>query len=176
MTKLAIFYVNVPSVQFSVSAAQHAASLIGISIAAAVPVPPTATDMTPFVARALSSGANGSLAIIGPADASNILKQLLAHGRTAKTFKYCGSLVVYTPPVVAALGVVNRLLEVVRRAADGGIGVLLVEQHILKALALADRVYIMRHGEIQLQGTAADLRGRIDDVQRIYFTGGGAPA
>ena len=65
--------------------------------------------------------------------------------------------------------VVDRLLEVVRKAADDGIGVLLVEQHIHKALAIADRVYIMRHGEIRLSGKAEEIRDRIDDVEKLYF-------
>jgi len=66
--------------------------------------------------------------------------------------------------------IVNRLLEVVRKAADGGIGVLLVEQHIHKALAVADRVYILRRGELQLEADAADARNRVDDIQKLYFT------
>ena len=72
--------------------------------------------------------------------------------------------------------VVNRLLAAVRAAADGGVGVLLVEQHIHKALAIADRVYIMRRGEIEVEGEAADIRTRIDEIQRLYFTSAEAPA
>ena len=65
--------------------------------------------------------------------------------------------------------VVNRLLSAVRTAADSGVGVLLVEQHIHKALAIADRVYVMRHGEIEMEGNGADILGRIDEVQQLYF-------
>lgn len=67
--------------------------------------------------------------------------------------------------------VVNLLLEAVRAAADNqGTGVLLVEQHVRKALRYADRVYVMRGGRIELTGTAAELRGNIDDIERHYLT------
>jgi ABC-type branched-subunit amino acid transport system ATPase component len=65
--------------------------------------------------------------------------------------------------------VVDRLLGAVRAAADGGIGVLLVEQHIHKALATADRVLVLRRGVIELDGAAADLRNRVDEIQAAYL-------
>ena len=69
--------------------------------------------------------------------------------------------------------IVDRLLEVLRRAAADGVGVLLVEQHIYKALEISDRAYVIRRGEIQLEGSAADLRDRVDEVQGLYVA---APA
>lgn len=65
--------------------------------------------------------------------------------------------------------VVDRLLAAVRSAADGGMGVLLVEQHVHKALAVADRVVVLRHGTVELTGTADDLRGRVDEIQAAYL-------
>ncbi len=65
--------------------------------------------------------------------------------------------------------VVDRLLRVVREAADDGIGVLLVEQHVHKAMAVADRVLVMRRGVIELAGTAAEFRDRLDDIQDAYL-------
>jgi sulfate-transporting ATPase len=65
--------------------------------------------------------------------------------------------------------VVARLLRSVREAADRGVGVVLVEQHVHKALEVADRVAVMRRGTIQLEGSAADLRGRVDDIQNAYL-------
>jgi ABC-type branched-subunit amino acid transport system ATPase component len=65
--------------------------------------------------------------------------------------------------------VVDRLLTVVRSAADEGVGVLLVEQHIHKAMEMADRVYVLRRGRVELSGSAAELRDRIDEVQASYF-------
>ncbi len=49
--------------------------------------------------------------------------------------------------------IVDRLLRAVRAAADAGTAVLLVEQHIHKALAVADRVLVMTRGSIVLEGT-----------------------
>jgi sulfate-transporting ATPase len=66
--------------------------------------------------------------------------------------------------------IIGRLLRAVREAADGGVGVLLVEQHVHKALEIADRIYVLRRGEVQLSGTADEFRDRIDDIQRAYFT------
>ncbi len=65
--------------------------------------------------------------------------------------------------------VVDRLLRAVRAAADAGTGVLLVEQHIHKALAVADRVLVMARGSIVLEGSANDLSDRVDDIQDAYL-------
>jgi len=65
--------------------------------------------------------------------------------------------------------VVDRLLKTLRQAADSGVGVLLVEQHVHKALAVADRAYVMRRGRIGLTGDAADLRQRTRDIETTYL-------
>jgi branched-chain amino acid transport system ATP-binding protein len=72
--------------------------------------------------------------------------------------------------------VVRRLLEAVRSAADEkGTGVLLVEQHVRKALEYSDRAYVMRRGRIVMAGPAAELAGRITEIEESYFTGGDEP-
>ena len=66
--------------------------------------------------------------------------------------------------------VVNRLLSAVRRAADDGVGVLLVEQHVSKVLDIADRVYVLRRGRVELAGRADELRGRLADIESSYLS------
>jgi branched-chain amino acid transport system ATP-binding protein len=65
--------------------------------------------------------------------------------------------------------IVERLLPIMRDVADHGIGVLLVEQHIHMALTVADRAYVMNHGEIVLHGTGEEMAGRRDLLEASYL-------
>jgi branched-chain amino acid transport system ATP-binding protein len=65
--------------------------------------------------------------------------------------------------------IVQRLLTALRAAADDGIGVLMVEQHVAQALSVADRVYVMQRGQVVLSGRAADIAGRVSEVEASYF-------
>jgi len=60
----------------------------------------------------------------------------------------------------------DRVLDVVQRLRQAGTAVLLVEQLIEKALALADRVYALARGSIVLEANAseADLPHRLKQV------------
>jgi ABC-type branched-subunit amino acid transport system ATPase component len=67
--------------------------------------------------------------------------------------------------------VVDRLLTAIRTIADEqGLGVLLVEQHVEKALKFADYVYVLRRGEVMMEGTGDNIRGRLDEVQHSYLS------
>jgi len=71
---------------------------------------------------------------------------------------------------------VDRLFAALRAAADAGAGVLLVEQYVHKALAIADRAYVMDRGRISLSGTAEELTPRVDEIQSSYLSGADAPS
>jgi ABC-type branched-subunit amino acid transport system ATPase component len=72
-----------------------------------------------------------------------------------------------------ALLVVDRMLRAVRQAADAGLGVLLVEQHVRKVLGFADRV--LRRGRVVLQGATAELKASLQEIESTYLSAGGPP-
>lgn len=66
---------------------------------------------------------------------------------------------------------VRRLLAAARRAAEKGVGVLIVEQRIGAALAVCDRAYVLQRGRVVLAGTAEEIRRSHDEIERQYLTG-----
>jgi len=65
--------------------------------------------------------------------------------------------------------VVQDVMKTITRLKNEGIAVLVVEQNVQSALAVADRVYVMDHGGIVHQGPAREL---LDDAaQRLRLLG-----
>jgi branched-chain amino acid transport system ATP-binding protein len=76
------------------------------------------------------------------------------------------------PSLGLAPRMVDELLAIARRIADGGTTVLMVEQNVRKALAVADRGYVLERGALVASGPAA-LLARSTVIREAYL---GAPA
>ena len=63
---------------------------------------------------------------------------------------------------------IKDIFETVRKIADQGTTVLMVEQDVKHSLSLSDRGYVLEHGRVAMEGKAADL---IDDphVKEAYL-------
>ncbi len=67
--------------------------------------------------------------------------------------------------------VIDRILDVATNLARDGVAILLVEQLVEKALAHADRCYLMATGRIVHEGPAKELAG--SDILHSAYLGGG---
>jgi branched-chain amino acid transport system ATP-binding protein len=66
--------------------------------------------------------------------------------------------------------IVEQLLPTVRNIADErGMAVLLVEQHVLAALKVADRGYVLSHGQVVAEGNTAQLRKDAELLEASYL-------
>jgi branched-chain amino acid transport system ATP-binding protein len=62
--------------------------------------------------------------------------------------------------------IVERVQEVVEDVNDEGISILLVEQNVAVATALADHVHVLDHGEIVFSGTSEDVEADEEVLDR----------
>jgi branched-chain amino acid transport system ATP-binding protein len=104
------------------------------------------------------------------ADLSGGEQQMVALGRSLS----CGAKLLLADELSLGLApkVVDRLLAVLRHAANNGLAVVLVEQMVKKALEVADDVVVMVRGRVRLSCPSADLSGSLDKVASMYFDGG----
>lgn len=65
--------------------------------------------------------------------------------------------------------IVTRLMHTVRRLADDGLAVLLVEQFAALALSIGDRAYVMRRGRIVYDGACPALAQAPDELHKLYL-------
>ena len=64
------------------------------------------------------------------------------------------------PSLGLAPAVVGSIFDAIRRLADQGLSVLLLEQNVGQALRISDRVSVMRTGRVILEETADQMRER----------------
>jgi ABC-type branched-subunit amino acid transport system ATPase component/predicted MFS family arabinose efflux permease len=67
--------------------------------------------------------------------------------------------------------IVEQLLQVVERLKEAGQTMIIVEQSLNVALAIADRAIFMEKGQVKFEGPAQELLER-DDLARAVFLGG----
>ena len=71
-----------------------------------------------------------------------------------------------------SVGIAHRLkmeiFSAIRRIRDSGVAILMAEQDAQSALQIADRAYILEHGNVAQEGLAADL-AKNDHVRQIYL-------
>ena len=63
---------------------------------------------------------------------------------------------------------VNEIFDIIREVSASGTTVLLVEQNAKKALAIADRAYVLETGKIALSGNADKLMND-DSIKKAYL-------
>jgi branched-chain amino acid transport system ATP-binding protein len=67
--------------------------------------------------------------------------------------------------------VIRQIFSNLKELKSQGTTILLVEQNVNLALELADRAYVLRTGEIVLQGAASELRANQEQVAQAYLGG-----
>lgn len=74
------------------------------------------------------------------------------------------------PSLGIAPKLVQQIFAAIRRIAEAGVTILLVEQNTRLALQVSHRAYVLRTGEIALSGSSAELAAN-QEVQAAYLGG-----
>ena len=94
-------------------------------------------------------------------------QQMLAMGRALMCHPHM--IVMDEPSMGLSPIYVNEIFEIIEKIHADGVTVLLVEQNANKALAIADRAYVLETGKITIEGKASDLAND-PKVKAAYLT------
>ncbi len=94
-------------------------------------------------------------------------QQMLAIGRALMASPRL--LLLDEPSLGLAPIVVQSIFRVIRELHRRGVTILLVEQNVRQALAIADRGYVLAGGRVTLAGTGAELRAN-PEIERAYLS------
>ncbi len=95
-------------------------------------------------------------------------QQMLAMGRAMMS--HPSLLMLDEPSMGLAPILVDQIFDIVRQLNAAGTTILLVEQNASKALAVADRAYVLETGRITLTGTGSELMAS-ENVKKAYLGG-----
>lgn len=95
-------------------------------------------------------------------------QQMLAMGRALMSSPKL--MMLDEPSMGLAPILVEQIFEIIHTLHKAGTTILLVEQNASKALAIADRAYVMETGKITLSGTGAEL-AQSSEVKKAYLGG-----
>jgi branched-chain amino acid transport system ATP-binding protein len=95
-------------------------------------------------------------------------QQMLAIGRALMAAPRL--LMLDEPSLGLAPLIVQAIFKAIRELHARGVTILLVEQNVRQALAVADRGYVLETGSVVLSGTGAELRAN-PDLERAYLSG-----
>ncbi len=95
-------------------------------------------------------------------------QQMLAMGRAMMCKPKL--LMLDEPSMGLAPILVDQIFDIIKKFHEMGTTVLLVEQNAGKALAVADRAYVLENGKIVLSGTGAELAAS-EEVKKAYLGG-----
>ncbi len=136
-----------------VAASMHASGELQASVAHAYEVFPELRGLTGRTAGSLSGGEQQMLALA---------QALIARPK----FLLADEMSLGLAPII-----VRRLMGVLKRIAEEGIGVLLIEQFTHVALELADRAYVINRGKIRFEGSSAELKANPGVLEEAYLAG-----
>jgi branched-chain amino acid transport system ATP-binding protein len=74
------------------------------------------------------------------------------------------------PSLGLAPAIIERIFGLIAELKRSGLTILLVEQNAAHALAIADRAYVLRLGEVAASGPAAEIRAATD-LKALYLGG-----
>jgi branched-chain amino acid transport system ATP-binding protein len=95
-------------------------------------------------------------------------QQMLAIGRALMARP--ALLLLDEPSLGIAPKLVQQIFEAIKKIAEAGVTILLVEQNTRLALKTSNRAYVLRTGEIALEGPSAEL-AKNPEIQAAYLGG-----
>ncbi len=95
-------------------------------------------------------------------------QQMLAIGRALMAEPKL--LLLDEPSLGLAPLIVQAIFKVIRELHERRVTILLVEQNVRQALAVADRAYVLETGRVVLSGTGEELRAN-PDIETAYLSG-----